>query len=153
MNILLDTNIIIPLEDTSRVLDTPFAELRKLSAEQKHCLYIHPIQLLDISRDKNEERKNIVKSRLAQYIQIENPPILSEKECTELGLRQANENDKVVIYKKAYDPEGYPFSAVKYSPPKLFIFNTLGSRIVKRYSSQEPLKLQSYASCVASYVV
>ena len=95
MNILLDTNIIIPLEDTSRVLDAPFAELRKLSAEQKHCLYIHPIQLLDINRDKNEERKNIVKSRLAQYTQIENPPVLSDKECSDLGLNQANENDKV----------------------------------------------------------
>ena len=95
MNILLDTNILIPLEDTSRILDSSFAELRKLSAEQHHCLYIHPIQLKDINRDKNTERKNIVKSRLAQYHQIENPPILSELEREGLGLRQSNENDKV----------------------------------------------------------
>ena len=95
MNILLDTNILIPLEDTSRVLDSSFAELRKLSAEQQHRLCIHPIQLQDINRDKNVERRNIVKSRLAQYIQIENPPILSETECTKLGLHQADENDKV----------------------------------------------------------
>ena len=61
MNILLDTNILIPLEDTSRVLDASFAELRKLSVEQQHCLYIHPIQLQDINRDKNVERRNIVK--------------------------------------------------------------------------------------------
>lgn len=33
MNILLDTNIIILLEDTSKVLDFSFAELRELSAE------------------------------------------------------------------------------------------------------------------------
>lgn len=77
MNILLDTNIIIPLEDTSRILDTSFAELRKLSAEQQHCLYIHPIQFEDINRDKNQERQKIVLSRLRQYSQIENPPILS----------------------------------------------------------------------------
>lgn len=95
MNILLDTNILIPLEDTSRILDSSFAELRKLSAEQQHCLYIHPIQLQDINRDKNVDRRNIVKSRLAQYTQIENPPVLSEKECSDLGLNQANENDKV----------------------------------------------------------
>ena len=57
MNILLDTNIIIPLEDTSRALDSSFAELRKLSAEQSHCLYIHPMQLEDINRDKNQERR------------------------------------------------------------------------------------------------
>ena len=56
MNILLDTNIIIPLEDTSRILDTSFAELRKLSAEQSHCLYIHPMQLEDINRARIKER-------------------------------------------------------------------------------------------------
>lgn len=95
MNILLDTNIIIPLEDTSRVLDSSFAELRKLSAEQSHCLYIHPMQFEDINRDKNQERRKIVLSRLKQYSKIENPPILSDQECHELGLSQSNDNDKV----------------------------------------------------------
>ena len=95
MNILLDTNILIPLEDTGRILDSSFAELRKLSAEQQHCLYIHPMQIEDINRDKNAERRNIVISRLAQYPQIETPPVLSQAECESLGLRQINENDRV----------------------------------------------------------
>lgn len=72
MNILLDTNIVIPLEDTSKILDSSFAELRKLSAEQHHCLYIHPMQFEDINRDKNQERRKIVLSRLKQYSQIVN---------------------------------------------------------------------------------
>lgn len=95
MNILLDTNIIIPLEDTSKQLDTSFAELRRLSAEQHHCLYIHPMQFEDINRDKNQKRRYIVLSRLRQYSQIENPPLLSCQECSELGLSQSNDNDKV----------------------------------------------------------
>lgn len=95
MNILLDTNIIIPLEDTNKILGSSFAELRRLSAEQHHCLYIHPMQFQDINRDKIKERREIVISRLAQYSQIENPPILSEIECLKLGLRQVNDNDKV----------------------------------------------------------
>lgn len=95
MSILLDTNIIIPLEDTSRILDSSFAELRKLSAEQQHCLYIHPIQFEDIKRDKNLERQKIVLSRLKQYSQIDNPPILTEKDCLKLGLSQSNDNDRV----------------------------------------------------------
>jgi len=95
MNILLDTNILIPLEDTSKTLDSSFAELRKLSAEQHHCLYIHPMQLDDINRDKNQDRRKIVLSRLKQYSQIENPPILSDQECNELGLSQSNDNDRV----------------------------------------------------------
>ena len=95
MNILLDTNILIPLEDTSKTLDSSFAELRKLSAEQHHCLYIHQMQFEDINRDKNQERRTIVLSRLKQYSQIENPPILSDQECNELGLSQSNDNDRV----------------------------------------------------------
>lgn len=95
MNVLLDTNILIPLEDTSKTLDSSFAELRKLSAEQHHCLYIHPMQFEDIKRDKDQERRKIVLSRLKQYSQIENPPILSNQECNELGLLQSNDNDKV----------------------------------------------------------
>lgn len=95
MNILLDTNIIIPLEDTSKVLGSSFAELRKLSAEQQHCLYIHPIQVEDIQRDKDQERKRIVLSRLKQYSQIENPPVLTDLECQKLGLTQNNDNDRV----------------------------------------------------------
>ncbi len=55
MNILLDTNIIIPLEDTGRILDASFAELRKLATEQQHCLYVHPLQIDDINRDKDKD--------------------------------------------------------------------------------------------------
>lgn len=95
MNILLDTNIIIPLEDTSRVLDTSFAELRRLAVEQQHCLYVHPMQVADINRDKDQERKRIVLSRIKQYSKIDNPPVLSDEECAELGLSNSNDNDKV----------------------------------------------------------
>lgn len=95
MNILLDTNIIIPLEDTSRILDSAFAELRRLAAEQQHCLCVHPMQIADINRDKNQERKTIVLSRLNQYSKIDNAPILSDEERMGLGLSQSNDNDCV----------------------------------------------------------
>lgn len=95
MNILLDTNIIIPLEDTSKILDSSFAEMRRLAAEQQHCLYVHPMQVEDINRDKNAERKQIVLSRLNQYSKIDNPPVLTDDECIKLGLSQPNDHDKV----------------------------------------------------------
>lgn len=95
MNILLDTNILIPLEDTNRTLDLSYAEARKLSVEQQHCLFVHPIQMNDVNRDKNLERKKIVLSRLNQYSKIENPPILTDEECIQLGLSESNDNDKV----------------------------------------------------------
>lgn len=95
MNILLDTNIIIPLEDTNVLLDSSFAEMRKLCGEQRHCLYIHPLQYEDIRRDKNSRRREIVLSRLDQYSHITNPPIISETELETLKLSQTSENDKV----------------------------------------------------------
>lgn len=75
MNILLDTNIIIPLEDTSRILDSSFAELRKLSAEQQHCLYIHPIQFEDIKRDK----------KLLAYVGLQRKPDTFLSQTPKLG--------------------------------------------------------------------
>jgi len=75
MNILLDTNIIIPLEDTSRILDSSFAELRKLSAEQQHCLYIHPIQFEDIKRDK----------KLLAYVGLQRKPDTFLSQTSKLG--------------------------------------------------------------------
>lgn len=95
MNILIDTNIIIPLEDTNKELPLSFAEMRKRVSELQYCLYLHPMQILDIKRDKDEERKKIVLSRLNQYSQIENPPILTEEERNNWGLKQNNENDEV----------------------------------------------------------
>lgn len=95
MNVLLDTNIIIPLEDTNKVLPADFVELRKLAAKQQHCFYIHPLQYDDIKRDKDVHRRQIVLSRLDQYLQIDNPPTLTEQERDELGLSQTNDNDRV----------------------------------------------------------
>ena len=85
MNILLDTNIIIPLEDTSRILDSSFAELRKLSAQQQHCLYIHPIQFEDIKRDKILERQKIVVHPRIALVESFNPSNSSLKYSSSLN--------------------------------------------------------------------
>lgn len=95
MNILLDTNIIIPLEDTGKELPLPFAEMRKMGGEQGHCFYIHPMQVKDIERDKDDSRKNIVLSRLEQYSKIKNPPILTEAESSKFNLKENSENDTI----------------------------------------------------------
>ena len=95
MNILIDTNIIIPLEDTNKLLKSSFANMKKLASELRYCLYIHPMQYEDIKRDKNIDRKKTMFSRLNQYPLIENPPILTDEDLMTLGLTQVNDNDKV----------------------------------------------------------
>ncbi|KGN77450.1 hypothetical protein HW49_10565 [Porphyromonadaceae bacterium COT-184 OH4590] len=69
--------------------------MRKIGGEQGHCFFIHPIQFEDINRDKEENRKKIVLSRLKQYSLIENPPFLTEEERYKLNLNESNVNDKV----------------------------------------------------------
>jgi len=95
MNILIDTNILIPLEDTGRTLDPSLAEMRRLSEQNGHVLFVHPAQEEDIRRDQNEARRNIVLSRLSQYQAIPSPPSLSDSSLQEYGWRQTGDNDRI----------------------------------------------------------
>jgi predicted nucleic acid-binding protein len=95
MRILLDTNIIIPLEDSSKTLGESFAELVRLSNENNHFLLVHPSSKNDIERDSNEERKKISLSRLSKYSFLETPPIPTRKDLDELSLKEADDNDRV----------------------------------------------------------
>lgn len=85
MNILIDTNILIPLEDTSKVLDEKFAVARKLSSEQGHILYLHPIQTSDIQNDLNANRREIMLSRISQYPVIPSPPLPSHDDIEKIN--------------------------------------------------------------------
>jgi ribosomal protein S18 acetylase RimI-like enzyme len=95
MNVLIDTNILIPMEDTNRILNPSLAEIKRLSEQLGHNLYIHPTQRDDINRDANERRRDIVLSRLGQYQSIESPPTLSDTELRQYGWNQVNDNDRV----------------------------------------------------------
>ena len=95
MNILLDTNILIPLEDAARKLDPSLATMRKLSEQNGHVLFVHPSQEEEIRRDKDANRRDIVLSRLKQYQLIPSPPLLSADHLRQYEWPQQNENDRV----------------------------------------------------------
>jgi len=95
MNILLDTNILIPLEDTSRELDPRLAELRRGVDQLGYRLVIHPAQLEDLNRDRDEVRKAIVLSRVQQYNQIPSPPELLPEDRDRNGWTEGSDNDRI----------------------------------------------------------
>jgi GNAT superfamily N-acetyltransferase/rRNA-processing protein FCF1 len=95
MNILIDTNILIQLEDTNCQLDESFADIRRLSSMLGHKLLVHPAQKEDIGRDRNEQRKNIVLSRISLYQAIPSPPVLSDHDLENYGWNQAKDNDRI----------------------------------------------------------
>lgn len=71
--ILFDTNIIIKREDPN-VLPADFIELNKTINDLNYKIFVHPMSIRDVNRDKNEERKKISLSKLETYSQIKNPP-------------------------------------------------------------------------------
>lgn len=74
MRFLLDTNILIPLEDSAIPLRTSLANFVRLAGENKHVLLYHPASEQDIAEDKNEVRRAQTLQRLRQYSMLEHRP-------------------------------------------------------------------------------
>lgn len=74
MRFLLDTNILIPLEQSQLPLETSLANFIRLSNANGHQLLYHPATEDDISRDKNPLRKQQTLERLQQYSRLEQNP-------------------------------------------------------------------------------
>jgi len=73
MKIILDTNILIHVEDP-KVLPPNLQDLMKILREHGYQTFIHPASLRDIENDLNEHRKEITLSKLRGYPPIESPP-------------------------------------------------------------------------------
>lgn len=92
---MIDTNIVIPLEDSTHVLEESFGKLTRLANENGHQLIAHPSSYDDIKRDPDPRRREISLSRLRKYPVLDDPPRPTRKEIEQLGLGQADENDRV----------------------------------------------------------
>jgi hypothetical protein len=71
MRFLLDTNILIPLEDSQIPLRRSLADFVRLAHENGHHLLYHPASEDDIRRDSNETRRQLTLDRLRQYTRLE----------------------------------------------------------------------------------
>lgn len=74
MRFLLDTNVIIPLEDSSHVLETSLANVVRLANEHSHQLVYHPATVDDFLRDANDERRKQNLDRVKRYIRLDARP-------------------------------------------------------------------------------
>lgn len=72
MRFLLDTNILIPLEDSNIRLPPGLANFVRLAQEHGHSLVFHPASEEDINRDRDTDRRIRTKDRLAQYTRLGN---------------------------------------------------------------------------------
>jgi GNAT superfamily N-acetyltransferase len=95
MRILIDTNIFIHLEDSSKILEDSLGELFRLAYENKHEIVVHPASFDDIKKDKDEKRKEISFSRVRKYPVLKGPPEPGDLELKGLGLSEITRNDRI----------------------------------------------------------
>lgn len=75
MHFLLDTNVLIPLEDSAIPLRDSLANFVRLATANKHVLVYHPASIDDIEEDKDEARRSHTLQRLRQYTKLEHRPV------------------------------------------------------------------------------
>ena len=89
MRFLLDTNILIPLEDSMIVLQPSLTNFSRLANQHGHPLLFHPASRRDIAKDKDLKRQKQTLTRIERYQELENPP-----ECP-WNNKEISENDAV----------------------------------------------------------
>lgn len=95
MKVLFDTNILIELEQPGVMLPKPLAEMVRLLRELKYEIVLHPSQVDDFKRDKDDKRREVQLSRIQQYPRLANPPVPSGEDLAELNWSEANDNDRI----------------------------------------------------------
>ena len=109
MRIVIDTNIFIFRED-HLVIPENLQKAIKILNESDNKILLHPLSSSEIKKDKNEERKEIILSKIQSYLVLEDPPD-PEGDSKFLNLMGSpkNENDiidnKIIycIYRNAAD--------------------------------------------------
>lgn len=92
ITVLLDTNIIMDLEDTGHPLSKTAAEVLK-RARGSVDPFIHELQYEDINNDKNDFRRNILLTRIAKFKKINNPPEPTKEKFQKRGWTCVTRND------------------------------------------------------------
>lgn len=92
LRFLLDTNILIPLQDSMIVLEPSLANFVRLAGVGGHQLLYHPASKIDIERDKDFQRKTRTLKRLQQYTMLEGAPA-SPHNTSQTSANDACDND------------------------------------------------------------
>ena len=67
LRFLLDTNVLIPLQDSYLILEANLANFVRLASVGEHQLLYHPAAVADFERDADSQRRVRNLQRIAQY--------------------------------------------------------------------------------------
>lgn len=99
MKILIDTNILINLED-NKVIGGSFSQFYRLAIENNCKILYHPKAIpIDIERDKDSLRKDITISKLRKYQQLEDYANPTKEFLANFKTKKANDTvDNIQLY-------------------------------------------------------
>ncbi len=90
MRILIDTNILIQLED-NQVIKKDFSAFYNLSISNNCKIFYHPAVIDDIKKDKDVNRKEIILSKLSKYQPLPNPAVPTTEFLSLVGEKKPND--------------------------------------------------------------
>lgn len=93
MRVLIDTNIFIYREDY-QVVPEDLQELQRTLKDSEARVYVHPLSIKELEKDKNETRKEISKSKIKSYPLLESPPEPTSEFIKKIGT-PTDESEKV----------------------------------------------------------
>ncbi len=73
LRFLLDTNVLIPLQDSLQVLEGNLANFVRLASVGGHQLMYHPANIADFERDTNVDRRQRNLQRIRQFPALRDP--------------------------------------------------------------------------------
>lgn len=92
LRFLLDTNVLIPLQDSLQILEGSLANFVRLASIGGHQLMYHPANIADFERDPNADRRQRNLQRIRQY-----PALVAPASCIwntpETGPNDACDNE------------------------------------------------------------
>lgn len=92
MKILIDTNIIIQLEDAKEV-GHQFSDLQRTCQEHGMDIFVHSASIDDIKRDKDETRRKVTLSKVKKFRQLEKVLSPADDELARLYGKLTKPND------------------------------------------------------------
>lgn len=94
--ILIDTNILIALEDPG-VIDPVVAEFSRRCLDEGIGVHVHPSSLHDFDRDRDLQRRQASKSRHAKFPVLEAIPLPPMRELEEIYGTVRSDNDLIDV--------------------------------------------------------
>ncbi len=91
--LLIDTNVVIGLEDAKPVQES-FAELVRLSHENAVGLFVDSANYDDVSRDKDDARRTVTISKLAKFPRLRGVPLPCEGDLNARFGEMKCDNDR-----------------------------------------------------------